>query len=309
MKVMIKIFRNEKGKTMHDEFSLDVLKGMTVMDCIKEIRKHCDGSVAHREGCRNGICGICAMNVNGKPMLACKAQAVDAVNDCGEIVLEPLARMPVIKDLVVDMKGFLEEHRKVGPWIEEKGNAPDKENIITPEQMKKIGKTSDCILCGACYATCLSLDAEKMFVGPSAIVMAKRYLDDPRDDKHNSRLKMYNGTHFAWDCTHCMYCDEVCPVGIKPLSCIKDVRREIIFKDYGSRGVTHHKAFVDSIQSSGILDEAKYPIFAIGMNPFRLHEIIPVGLRMMKSRKMPDLIHKSADKLAEIKKLFREVKE
>jgi len=309
MKAMIKIFRKEKGRERYDEFSLEIQKGMTVMDCIREIKKHCDGSIAHRGGCRNGICGNCAMNVNGKPMLACKAQAVEAANDCGEIVIEPLSRMPVIKDLVVDMKGFLEEHKKVGPWVEEKDDVPDKENIMTKEQMKTIDKTSDCILCGACYAACLSLDTEKKFVGPSALVMAKRYLDDTRDDKHDSRLKMYNGTHFAWDCTHCMYCDEVCPVGIRPLSCIKDIRREIVLKDYGSKGVTHHKAFANSIEGSGILDESKYPIFAIGMNPLRLHEIIPVGMRMIKSGKMPDMMHKPAEKLAEIKKLFKEVKE
>ncbi len=309
MKATIKIFRKEKSKERYDEFSLEIQKGMTVMDCIREIKKHCDGSIAHRGGCRNGICGNCAMNVNGKPMLACKAQAVEVANDSDEIVIEPLSRMPVIKDLVVDMKGFLEEHKSIGPWIEERSEAPDKEHILTKEQMKILDKASDCILCGACYATCLSLDSEKKFVGPSALVMAKRYLDDPRDGKHNSRLKLYNDTHIAWDCTNCMYCDEVCPVSIMPLSCIKDVRREIILKDYRSKGASHHKAFLDSIEGSGILDESKYPIFAIGMNPFRLKEIIPVGLRMIKSGKMPDLIHKPSDKLAEIKKLFKEVKE
>lgn len=308
MKAVFKVFRGNSSKSRYDEFDIEVSKGMTIMDCLNELKSHCDSSIAHREGCRNGICGICTMNVNGKPMLACKVKAVDVINENNEIILEPLDRMPIIRDLVSDMGPFFEDNLKMKPWLEERKDVPGLEHLVPQEMNDKIGSSADCIMCGACHSACLVLDSEKRFVGPASLVTAKRYLEDSRDALKKERMKMYNDTHSAWDCTHCLYCNEVCPIGIKPLSCISDVRMRLIIEGQGSRGATHHKAFLNSIEGSGILDESKYPIFAIGMNPFRLKEILPVGLRMMKTGKAPGMVHKPIDKLGEVKKLFREVK-
>ncbi|MEK6816603.1 MAG: 2Fe-2S iron-sulfur cluster-binding protein [Nanoarchaeota archaeon] len=309
MKVVFKVFRGNSSKNRHDEFDMEVSKGMTIMDCLNELKSHCDSSIAHRCGCNNGICGICTVKANGKPCLACKTNAMDAANEGNEITLEPLDRFPVIRDLVSDMGPFFDDNLKMKPWLEERKGAPEHENIIPQKMNDRIGSASDCIMCGACHSACIVLDQEKRFAGPASMVTAKRYMEDTRDAIRKERMKICNDTHSAWDCTHCLYCNEVCPVGIKPLGCISDVRMRLIIEGQGSRGATHHKAFLNSIEGSGILDESKYPIFAIGMNPFRLKEIIPVGFRMIKTGKAPDIMHKPIDKLGEVRKLFKEVKE
>jgi len=305
MEIKFNIFRKDDDSERYQEYNLDITSGMSISECLMAIKHKQDGTLSFRVGCRNGICGICALKVNGKPVLGCKTKAINLLKN-NQITIEPLDNLPIIKDLIVDMEPFFDCQNQIQPWLEET-NVPETENLMSQKETEILDKVSSCIQCGACYSTCEVIDIDKEFVGPASIIKNQRYKEDKRDNLN--RTKQQNKEHNVWDCTNCVKCDDVCPEDIAPLKVIKEIRKQIINKKYNSKGVTHHKSFLKSIEKNGLLNEAIYPLQAISYNIFRLKEILPVGLRLIKKGKAPDFIQKPIKKLSEVKRLFKEVKE
>ncbi|MGB6424333.1 MAG: 4Fe-4S dicluster domain-containing protein, partial [Solirubrobacterales bacterium] len=225
------------------------------------------------------------------------------------IVVEPMANMPVIKDLVTDMEAtHWEKYRRVSPWLMPTGPEPEREHIVPPESMVDVTQSVACIQCGACVSACLSMEADPDFIGPAALAKAYRFIGDPRDGQQEERLyDLANDPHGIYDCTHCFSCIDACPKGVAPMNQIMRLRR-IAGHEHGiedvNNGHSHEAAFVKIIEKKGTLDESLLlqESFAPGIKgklmPTKraikgLLESIPTairGIRTGKMRSLPKLI-------------------
>ncbi|GAB6073764.1 succinate dehydrogenase/fumarate reductase iron-sulfur subunit [Nautilia lithotrophica] len=204
MKVNIKRYLN--GKVWFDNFELDFKEDETILELLDRT-KSIDRSITYRSFCRSSICGTCAVKVNDKTVLACKTKVKDFIEH-DEIIIEPVDRLKVIKDLVVDHKGIEDKIKKTKSWFEPSGIDTQK-----PEELKKIEKQTDCILCMACFAECEALDYDKNFAGPFAFTKVFRFFFDSRDKLSQERIDTAkeNG---LFNCINCQKCVMVCPKGI-----------------------------------------------------------------------------------------------
>ena len=145
-----------------------------------------------RCSCRAAICGSCGVRINGQPGLACHTHLDSALAGAkdGVITVEPMGNMPVISDLIVDMDAVhWKKIQRVTPWLINKEPIPEREYIVPRESMIDVTQTAACIQCGACVSDCLSMEVDPLFVGPAALAKAYRFVGDPRDAKHEQRLK------------------------------------------------------------------------------------------------------------------------
>jgi succinate dehydrogenase / fumarate reductase, iron-sulfur subunit len=290
----------------YQTYKLDLEPGATVLDALTQIKWEQDGTLAFRKNCRNAICGSCGMRINGKAALACATRAADVVDERGEILIQPFGNMPVIKDLVVDMQDFWKHLDNIEPYISTAArNIPEKEFLQTPEQRQKLEQSGNCILCGACYSECNSREINPNFVGPHALAKAYRMVEDNRDDQTEKRLERYNQPDYAWGCTRCFSCNEVCPMGVEPLEQIQKIRTKLL-QDRAlpeNTAMRHRRVLVAQIRRSGWLDETRFALEVFGRSPEALLELAPLGLRMLLKGKMP-LRHHPIDNQAEVTALI-----
>ena len=274
----IRRFDPQSGEAAYwDEHKVDMPETQSVLDAILKIRDEQDGSVGIRCSCQQAICGSCGVRMNGKPGLACNTHLQEAADrahrmagtnggngDGAEngpvITVEPMGNMPVIRDLIVDMDAIhWKKIQRVTPWLLAKQPVPEREYIVPHDNMVDVTQTMACIQCGACVSDCLSMEIDPLFVGPAALAKAYRFVGDPRDAEHFSRLKdLSEDQHGIYDCTHCFNCIDACPKGVDPMSQIMRLRRksgsDFEIKDRNN-GYSHEHAFVKNIRRNGILHE------------------------------------------------------
>jgi succinate dehydrogenase / fumarate reductase iron-sulfur subunit len=179
----------------------------------------------------------------------------------GVITVEPMANMPVIRDLVVDMDAV--HWKKIGrvqPWLTPVEPAPEREYLVEHERMVDLTQAQACIQCGACVSSCLSLEVDPGFVGPAALAKAFRFVADPREAGARDRLlDLTTDPHGLYDCTHCFACIDACPKGVEPMNQIMRLRRTAN-SDFGivdpNNGHRHEQGFVDNVRANGLLHEA-----------------------------------------------------
>jgi succinate dehydrogenase/fumarate reductase iron-sulfur protein len=205
MKVLIKRFN---GKIYFDEFEVDFKEDETILELLDRIRDYKDRSLTYRSFCRSSICGTCGVKVNDKSVLACKTKVKDVMQN-DELVIEPLDRMNVIKDLVIDHSNLEEKIKKTNAWFEDRG----KETQL-PEEFKKYEKQTDCILCNLCFAECEALDYDKNFAGPWAFTKVFRFVNDSRDGEDKQKRIEIAKDNGLYNCINCQKCIMVCPKGI-----------------------------------------------------------------------------------------------
>ena len=201
-------FNPESKKHYVSTYKVPIRKGTTILESLLYIKDNLDESLTFRHSCRMGICGSCGVNVNGKPMLACYTQVLHL--DTDSLVLEPLANMPVIKDLVVDIQPFFDAYKKTKTILikpEEELKKPH-EFIQMPADLKKFWDLTLCIKCSICYSACPAAIDER-FLGPAALTANYRFVIDSRDQGCPERLKPMADN--IWLCTQCNSCTLFCP--------------------------------------------------------------------------------------------------
>lgn len=168
-------------------YRMEVRESDTVLNVLMDLAADCDPGIAFRRACRSGICGACAMQINGEPHLACET-LVSEVSRGGEIIIEPLPHFRVIKDLVVDIDGFLESLKAVVPWLV---LDPAYDGRMDNERVLELEKANECILCGICRADETVGESDpRARLNPAAAVKAFRITFDPRDALGIARAKI-----------------------------------------------------------------------------------------------------------------------
>jgi len=208
-----------------EEFRLEADRMARVLDLLHMVKWELDASLTFRRSCGHGICGSDAMLINGRNRLACKIR----VDQLGKrISVAPLPGLPVMKDLVVDMEGFIAKYRSVRPFLVNETPAPTKERRQSPAQRAVFDDTTKCILCAACTSSCPSFWARPGYVGPAAIVNAHRFIFDSRDEDAEERLELLADKDGVWRCRTIFNCVDACPRGINITRAILEVSAAIV---------------------------------------------------------------------------------
>ncbi|MDH5482451.1 MAG: succinate dehydrogenase iron-sulfur subunit [Candidatus Bathyarchaeota archaeon] len=210
-------FDPESKKHYVSTYKVPIRKGTTILEALLYIKDNLDESLSFRHSCRMGICGSCGVNVNGKPMLACYTQVLHL--DADSLLIEPLANMPVIKDLVVDIQPFFDAYKKTKTILIKPEEALQKptEFIQMPAELKKFWDLTLCTKCSICYSACPAAIDER-FLGPAALTANYRFVIDSRDEGCPERLKPMEDN--IWLCTQCNSCTLFCP---KLVSCANSI--------------------------------------------------------------------------------------
>lgn len=210
--------------TLADE---DIEPGMMLLDALIKLKDQ-DSTLSFRRSCGEGICGSDGMNINGRNGLAC----ITALSDLkSPIDLRPFPGVPVVRDLVVDMKGFYRQYRDVKPWLVRKDPDPEVEIRQSPEERDKLDGLYECILCGCCSMSCPSFwwNPDK-FLGPAALLQSWRFLADSRDQATDERLDALEGPFKLFRCHTIMNCVDVCPKGLNPTKAIGNIKNLMLKK-------------------------------------------------------------------------------
>jgi len=227
MQVTLRIYRynpEEDRRPHYQTFQVEAEPTDQVLDLLNRIKWEQDGSLSYRRSCAHGVCGSCAMRINGINRLACKL----LVRDVGEkITVEPLLGMRVIKDLIVDMEPFFEHYRSVRPYLINDEPPPAQERYQSVEQRARFDDTTKCILCAACTTACPSFWASEQYIGPAAMVQAHRFIFDSRDRAAVERLQLLNNRMGIWRCHDIFNCTDACPREIEITKAIGELKMAI----------------------------------------------------------------------------------
>jgi succinate dehydrogenase / fumarate reductase iron-sulfur subunit len=211
-------------------YRVPVHPGMTVLEGLHHIKQSLDQSLAWRYSCRMGICGSCAVLLDGMPALACNTQIADVAG--AELTLAPLPNFPIIRDLVPDLSPMFEKHRAVMPFIrrdkEDEINDPQGEFYQSPEELEEYLQFSFCIKCGCCMAACPTLATDLSYLGPMPLAQAYRYNNDSRDGSGEARSDVAGSAHGAFRCHYAGECSRVCPKGVDPAKAIQHLKRQLV---------------------------------------------------------------------------------
>ncbi|MDD5273212.1 MAG: succinate dehydrogenase iron-sulfur subunit [Methylovulum sp.] len=211
-----------------DSYELDMDDcGPMVLDAILKIKNDLDSTLTFRRSCREGVCGSCAMNVNGKNTLAC-TKAIDSYP--GTIKIYPLPHMAVVKDLVPDMTHFYAQYASIKPWIATQTPAPsDSERLQSKEDRAKLDGLYECVLCACCSTSCPSYwwNSER-YLGPAVLLQAYRWLADSRDENTGARLDELEDPFKLYRCHTIMNCSDTCPKGLNPAKAIAETKKMLV---------------------------------------------------------------------------------
>jgi len=210
-----------------DEYVIDLDKcGPMVLDVLIHIKNDIDSTLTFRRSCREGICGSCAMNIDGTNTLAC-LKHVDDIKGDGKIY--PLPHMDVIKDLVPDLSNAYAQYASIKPWIQTQTPAPDGERLQSPEERAKLDGLYECILCFCCSTSCPSYwwNSDR-YLGPAVLLQAHRWIQDSRDEATGERLDNLEDPFRLYRCHTIMNCTNTCPKGLNPAASIADIKQKMV---------------------------------------------------------------------------------
>jgi len=230
----VKIYRydpNTGENPRVDSYEIDASDVSMVLDLLIKIKSELDPTISFRRSCREGVCGSCAFNINGKNGLACTT-GLDELGS-GDIAIYPLPHMPVVKDLVTDLTKFYEQHAAIQPFLQA-DDEPEKEHLQSQEDRQHLDGLYECILCASCSTSCPSYwwngnkEGENEYLGPAALLQAHRWIKDSRDDKTEERLAALDDTFKLYRCHTIMNCVQVCPKGLNPAKAIAEIKGMLV---------------------------------------------------------------------------------
>ncbi len=225
--ITVEVWRGREDGAF-ESYDIDRDAGQTVLDIVTHIQRYIDASLSYRFACRVGVCGSCAMMVNGKPRWTCRTQ-VKAVLKHGRLSIAPLRNLPVIKDLVTDMRAFFDK------WAEAKGRFqptdPDKAGFaeVSPESPARRAADAgiECIGCAVCYAACDVVAWRPDYLGPAALNRAWTLVNDERDADRFGHLAAVTSGGGCQNCHSHQACASHCPKQLNPTAAIAGLKREL----------------------------------------------------------------------------------
>eukprot|EP00743_Colponemidia_sp_Colp-15_P001140 GILK01001252.1.p1 GENE.GILK01001252.1~~GILK01001252.1.p1 ORF type:complete len:309 (+),score=28.69 GILK01001252.1:46-972(+) len=224
--------------------------GPMILDAIIKIKNEQDSTLTFRRSCREGICGSCAMNINGINTLACLC-SIDTSSP-EPVKIYPLPHFFVVKDLVPDLSLFYAQYRSIQPWLQRKGpKAPgQKEYLQSKEDRKKLDGMYECILCACCSAACPSYwwNADR-YLGPAVLMQAYRWVADSRDEHTAERLARLEGDFKVYRCHKILNCSATCPKNLKPAQAIVKLK-EAMSPGSSDLGLVHDVMYGDVFSGS-----------------------------------------------------------
>src|ERR1700740_1634286 len=211
-----------------DTFEIDLNDcGPMVLDVLIKIKNEIDTTLTFRRSCREGVCGSCAMNIDGVNTLAC-IKAIDEIK--GDVRIYPLPHMPVVKDLVPDLTHIYPQSHSIQPWLQTESTAPpDKEWPQSIAEREKLDGLWECILCFCCSTSCPSYwwNGDR-YLGPAVLLQAYRWLIDSRDEAKGERLDNLEDPFRLYRCHTIMNCAQTCPKGLNPAHAIAEIKQMMV---------------------------------------------------------------------------------
>jgi succinate dehydrogenase / fumarate reductase iron-sulfur subunit len=200
--------------------------GPMVLDALIKIKNEMDATLTFRRSCREGVCGSCAMNIDGTNTLACTKDMGD-IN--GEVKIYPLPHLPVMKDLVPDLSIPFAQYASVEPWLKTDTPDPGKERLQSPEEREKLDGLWECILCFCCTTSCPSYwwNGER-YLGPAVLLQAYRWIADSRDERTGERLDNLEDPFRLYRCHTILNCTNTCPKSLNPAKAIADTKKLMV---------------------------------------------------------------------------------
>ena len=226
-----KIYRWDPGKDENprtDTYDIDLDDcGPMVLDALLKIKNEIDSTLTFRRSCREGICGSCAMNIDGMNTLACTKAIGDVKHE--RVNIYPLPHMYVVKDLVPDLSHFYAQHASIKPWLQTETPAPERERLQSEEDRAKLDGLYECILCACCSTSCPSYwwNSDK-YLGPAILLQAHRWIMDSRDEATAERLDFLEDSFKLYRCHTIMNCTNTCPKGLNPAKAIAEIKMKLV---------------------------------------------------------------------------------
>jgi succinate dehydrogenase / fumarate reductase, iron-sulfur subunit len=213
-----------------DTFEIDLADcGPMVLDALIKIKTEQDSGLTFRRSCREGVCGSCSMNINGRNTLAC-TKAIEDI--AGDVKVYPLPHMAVIKDLVTDFTHFFAQYEAIEPWLQTDTPPPEREWRQSPEDRAKLDGLYECILCACCSTACPSYWWNpQRFLGPAVLLQAQRWLADSRDEHAGERLDELEDPFRLYRCHTIMNCANTCPKNLNPAKAIGDIKKSLVERE------------------------------------------------------------------------------
>ena len=213
-----------------DTFEVDLDDcGPMVLDALHKIKDEVDSTLTFRRSCREGVCGSCSMNIGGVNTLACTSPIRDVK---GDVKIFPLPHLPVVKDLVPDLKQFYAQYASIKPWMRAvTPPPPDRERLQSSEDRDRLDGLYECILCACCSTSCPSYwwNGER-YLGPAALLQAYRWIADSRDEYSGERLDDLEDPFRLYRCHTIMNCTRACPKGLNPAKAIAEIKKMMVVR-------------------------------------------------------------------------------
>ncbi|DAA73475.1 TPA_exp: Succinate dehydrogenase [ubiquinone] iron-sulfur subunit, mitochondrial [Trichophyton benhamiae CBS 112371] len=218
------------AKPRMQTYTIDLNKtGPMVLDALIRIKNEDDPTLTFRRSCREGICGSCAMNIDGVNTLACLCRT--PTDTTKETRIYPLPHTYVVKDLVPDMTQFYKQYKSIKPYLQRDTPSPDgRENRQSPADRKKLDGLYECILCACCSTSCPSYwwNSEE-YLGPALLLQSYRWLIDSRDERTEQRKAALDNSMSVYRCHTILNCSRTCPKGLNPGKAIAEIKKMMSF--------------------------------------------------------------------------------
>lgn len=238
-----KIYRwnpDQKGQPSYTTYPIDLNDcGPMILDALIKIKNEQDPTLTFRRSCREGICGSCAMSIDGENTLACLCYIKKSSNP---IKINPLPHMFVIKDLVPDMSNFYAQYKSIKPWLQTKKphDLSKGEFLQSKVDRKRLDGMYECILCACCSTSCPSYwwNGDK-YLGPAVLMQAYRWVEDSRDELTRERLEQLDDAYKLYRCHTILNCSKTCPKGLNPAKAVAALKLNIMDMHYQDENAKH----------------------------------------------------------------------
>ena len=221
---------DDGGNPRTDTYEIDLDQcGPMVLDALIKIKNEVDPTLTFRRSCREGICGSCAMNIDGTNTLACLKPIEDVK---AGVKINPLPHMPVVKDLVPDLTQAYAQYRSIDPWLQAETSPPDAERRQSVEARAELDGLWECILCFCCTTSCPSYwwNGDR-YLGPAVLLAAYRWIADSRDENAGRRLDALEDPFKLYRCHTIMNCTQTCPKGLNPAKAIGKIKQMMVERE------------------------------------------------------------------------------